>query len=118
MQMPHPPFTHHGNPPIPNPQPLPPTGALLGLLILAFAAAWDGVSTEVGIIVAIALPLVSLWANGLGAAFTLLADRFKLDPAITSVPLMTTIVDCTGLVVYFYLAKWILGLEMIQKLNL
>jgi Mg/Co/Ni transporter MgtE len=97
---------------------LPPTGALLGLLILAFAAAWDGVSTEVGVVVAIALPLVSLWANGLGAACTLLAVRFKMDPAITSVPLMTTIVDSTGLVVYFYLANWVLGLDVVQKLHL
>jgi Mg/Co/Ni transporter MgtE len=50
--------------------------------------------------------LVSLWANGLGALLTLLADRLKFDPAVTSVPFMTTIVDSTGLVIYFYIAKW------------
>ncbi|KIY98372.1 phosphatidylinositol glycan, class A [Monoraphidium neglectum] len=71
-------------------------GAVLGLAILGFSCVWSGISTEVGAAVAIALPLVSLWANGLGAFFTLLADRHGFDPAVTSVPLVTTIVDSTG----------------------
>lgn len=58
-----------------------------------------------------ALQLVSLWANFLGALLTLLADRMKFDPAVTSVPFMTTIVDSTGLIIYFYIAKWMLGIN-------
>lgn len=85
------------------------SGAVLGLCILAFSCSWSGISTQVGAAVAIALPLVSLWANGLGACFTLLADRHGFDPAVTSVPLVTTIVDSTGLVVYFYIAKLLLS---------
>lgn len=53
---------------------------------------------------------MSLWANGLGAFLTLAADRLRLDPAITAVPLMTTVIDSTGLVVYFHVAQWMLGL--------
>lgn len=87
------------------------TGCLLGLFILAFAAIWSGISTKVGAVVAIALPIVSLWANGLGALLTLMAHRYGFDPAVTSVPFMTTIVDSTGLVIYFYLAKVMLGLN-------
>lgn len=86
-------------------------GAVLGLAILGFSCLWPAISTPVGATVAIALPLVSLWANGLGAFFTLLADRLRFDPAVTSVPLVTTIVDSTGLVLYFYVAKWMLGLD-------
>jgi Mg/Co/Ni transporter MgtE len=85
-------------------------GALLGLAILAGSVAWDGISTEVGAAVAVALPLVSLWANGLGAFLTLLADRLKLDPAVTSVPAMTTLVDSTGLMLYFVVARWMLDI--------
>jgi Mg/Co/Ni transporter MgtE len=33
-----------------------------------------------------------------------------MNPAVTSVPLLTTIVDSTGLVIYFYIAKLLLGL--------
>lgn len=57
------------------------------------------------------LQLVSLWANGLGALLTLLAERLKFDPAITAVPLMTTCVDSTGLVIYFYVAQLVLGIH-------
>jgi Mg/Co/Ni transporter MgtE len=32
----------------------------------------------------------------------------RFDPAVTSVPFMTTIVDSTGLMLYFYIAKVIL----------
>ena len=86
-------------------------GALLGLLILGFSFAWSGISSQVGAVVAIALPLVSLWANGLGAFLTLMAERLRLDPAVTSVPFMTTIVDSTCLVIYFYIAKAMLGIR-------
>eukprot|EP00877_Chromochloris_zofingiensis_P006942 jgi/Chrzof1/2500/Cz11g17250.t1 len=86
-------------------------GAILGLSVLLFALVWNGISMQVGAAVAIALPLVSLWANGLGAFLTLLADRLRFDPAVTSVPFMTTIVDSTGLVIYFYIATWILNIQ-------
>lgn len=85
-------------------------GSILGLCVLGFSFVWSGISTQVGATVAMALPLVSLWANGLGALLTMLADRLKFDPAVTSVPFMTTIVDSTGLVIYFYIAKWMLGI--------
>lgn len=35
----------------------------------------------------------------------------RFDPAITAVPLMTTCVDSTGLVIYFYIAKLVLGIN-------
>ena len=55
------------------------------------------VSFNVGVVVCISLPLVSLWANLLGAALPLLAARLRRNPAVTSAPLMTTIIDSTGL---------------------
>lgn len=85
-------------------------GALLGLAILAFSFAWPGISPSVGAVVAVALPLVSLVANGLGAALTCTADRLRLDPAVTAVPFMTTLVDSLGLIIYFYLARLMLGI--------
>ena len=63
------------------------------------------VSINVGIVVAISLPLVSLWANLLGALLPLVASRLDRNPALTSAPLMTTIIDSSGLVIYFYVAQ-------------
>lgn len=49
--------------------------------------------------VAVSLPLVSLWANLLGGLFPLLAVWMGYNPAVTSAPLMTTVVDSSvGLV--------------------
>lgn len=47
----------------------------------------------VGLVVAVSLPLVSLWANLLGGLFPLLAVWMGYNPAVTSAPLMTTVVD-------------------------
>ncbi len=34
----------------------------------------------------------------------------RFNPAVTSAPLMTTVVDSSGLVIYFWIAKWILDI--------
>lgn len=39
-----------------------------------------------------------------------LAARLGANPAVTSAPLMTTIVDSSGLVIYFYVAKIFIGI--------
>ena len=39
----------------------------------------------------------------------LIARKSGIDPAVVSAPLVTTLVDATGLVIYFMMAKAILG---------
>eukprot|EP00244_Chara_vulgaris_P009881 TRINITY_DN4338_c0_g1_i1.p1 TRINITY_DN4338_c0_g1~~TRINITY_DN4338_c0_g1_i1.p1 ORF type:complete len:205 (+),score=30.30 TRINITY_DN4338_c0_g1_i1:230-844(+) len=85
-------------------------GGILGLLILVVAYLYQGISTRVGITVAVALPLVSLWANVLGGLFPLLAVKFGYNAAVISTPFMTTIVDSTGLVIYFIVAKALINI--------
>ena len=84
-------------------------GVVLGLLIFLLSAVWSGISQSVGVVVAVALPLVSLWSNLLGGLLPLLAAAMGRNPAVTAAPLMTTIVDSTGLVIYFLVAKVVLG---------
>jgi magnesium transporter len=38
----------------------------------------------------------------------LVAQRLKIDPALVSAPLITTLVDATGLAIYFTIAKVLL----------
>jgi magnesium transporter len=52
---------------------------------------------------------IILWANTLGALLPLLAARLRIDPAIVSGPVMSTLLDVTGLLIYFTLARMILG---------
>jgi len=51
-----------------------------------------------------------VWASGMGAILPLLATKLRIDPALVSGPLMSTLVDATGLIIYFIMARLILGL--------
>jgi magnesium transporter len=46
----------------------------------------------------------------IGSTLPLAAKRVGADPAVMSVPLITALVDASGLVVYFLIARAILGL--------
>jgi len=51
-----------------------------------------------------------LMAKTVGSVLPILAKRLRIDPAIMSAPLLTTIVDAVSLIIYFSIAKLILGL--------
>jgi magnesium transporter len=51
-----------------------------------------------------------LIAKILGSILPIAAKRIKIDPAIMAAPLITTIVDALSLIIYFSIAKIILGL--------
>jgi len=51
-----------------------------------------------------------LMAKTVGAVLPIFAKRLKIDPAIMSAPLLTTIVDAVSLIIYFSIAKTILSL--------
>lgn len=66
--------------------------------------------TSVGAAVAVALGLQVATSTLIGAVLPLGAARLKQDPALVASPALTTIVDITGLMIYFFTAKWMLGI--------
>lgn len=62
----------------------------------------------VGLTVALSLVGVVLWGTITGSLLPLLLRLFKFDPASASAPFVATLVDVTGLVIYFSLAAMIL----------
>lgn len=64
----------------------------------------------IGFAIAVALGLQVITATLIGAILPLIAARLKLDPAVVASPALTTVVDITGLVIYFLMAKLILGI--------
>jgi magnesium transporter len=62
------------------------------------------------ITVAVTILAICTWSTTVGALIPLAAQRFGIDPAVLSAPLITTLVDATGLVIYFQIAKAVLGL--------
>jgi magnesium transporter len=89
------------------------TGLLLGLAmaLIAFVRAMTwGSTTPLAETVAVAIFVIVIWANVLGAVLPLLAAKLGIDPPIVSGPVMSTLVDATGLFIYFSLAKFLLRL--------
>ncbi|MYW32330.1 magnesium transporter [Streptomyces sp. SID2119] len=78
--------------------------AALGLVLGTFF-----VSVKIALVVGITLVLICGWAATIGGAMPLLARRLRIDPAVVSAPMVTTLVDATGLVIYFLTAKAVLG---------
>jgi magnesium transporter len=88
------------------------TGIIVGLLVapVAFGQAllWH-VSTELAFTVAVTMFAICVWSTTVGSLVPITAQRFGVDPAVLSAPLITTLVDATGLVIYFTIAKLILS---------
>ncbi len=87
-------------------------GLLLGVVLglIAFGAGWWVAGLDVGIAVGLSVVLISVWATTVGSTMPLAAQALKIDPAVISVPLVTTLVDTSGLIIYFLVAGAILGL--------
>jgi magnesium transporter len=87
------------------------TGLLLGLgmagVAYVRALTW-GSTPALALTVSLAIFAIVVWANGLGSLLPLLAARLRIDPAIVSGPVMSTLVDATGLFIYFTIAHVIL----------
>jgi magnesium transporter len=86
-------------------------GILLGLLIgaagLVRALIW-GVTPEMALTVGITVAVICTWATTVAALVPIFASALRIDPTIISGPLMTTLIDGTGLIIYFSLASLIL----------
>lgn len=89
------------------------TGFLLGtaLACIAFVRAhFLGVEVALGLVVSLTCFAIVLWASMVAAVLPLILHRLKVDPAVVSAPFITTIVDGTGLVIYFTIARLLLNL--------
>ncbi len=88
-------------------------GLLLGggmATIAYFRALTWGSTQGLALTVAISIFTIVVWANGLGAFLPILAAKLKIDPTVVSGPVMSTLVDATGLFIYFTIARLMLGL--------
>lgn len=70
----------------------------------------DRVTLLVAGVVCLTLVMVVLVANIVGSTLPILADRLGLDPTVMASPFITTIVDAVSLVIYFNIAKLVLGI--------
>ncbi len=90
------------------------SGFLLGLMMGAggylFTALVWGSGLWISLVIAFTLLAICTWSNFIASCIPLVAGRIGLDPTLMSVPLITTLVDATGLIIYFSIATYLLGL--------
>jgi len=90
-------------------------GLILGTIGFLRIAVWSLFShlygphwPLIGLTVALALVGIVLWGTLAGAMLPFLLKRVGVDPATSSAPFVATLVDVTGLVIYFSVAFVIL----------
>jgi magnesium transporter len=90
-------------------------GAILGTIGFLRITLWSAFSDIygphwllIGITVSVALVGVVLWGTLSGSLLPFLLKRLGFDPAASSAPFVATLVDVTGLVIYFSVALVVL----------
>jgi magnesium transporter len=83
------------------------TGMLLAIA-MAFAAlirAWTlGVGPQITLTVTLTVAAIVLWSAFVSSILPLVLKKVRVDPAVVSAPMIATIVDGTGLMIYFVIA--------------
>ena len=90
-------------------------GAILGFIGFLRVALWAGVTTLygehwflIGLTIFFSLMGIVLWGSLSGSMLPLILRRFGVDPAAASAPLVATLVDVTGITIYFGIAMTVL----------
>lgn len=96
------------------------TGAILGLILglLGFirVGAWNVFTNlygehwlNIGLTIGFSVTGVVLWGTIMGSMMPLLLKKLGADPATSSAPFIATMVDVTGLIIYFSIAALLLN---------
>ncbi|WP_075880454.1 magnesium transporter [Vreelandella massiliensis] len=81
-------------------------------ITMAIAVAPIGImrgGEAVAVIVALSMVTIVLFGSLIGMCLPFVLERFKVDPATASAPLVTTLIDASGVVIYFSIASAILA---------
>lgn len=83
-------------------------GATMAIAVASLGVLRGG--PQIALIVASSMVLIVLLGSLIGMSLPFLLSRFKLDPATASGPLITSIADAAGVLVYFGIATQVLGI--------
>lgn len=87
------------------------TALLLGLtMAMGVALIASFRAPELIIVVSLTMVLTVLVGSLIGLLLPFIFTRIRLDPAAASAPLVTSIADIVGVMIYFSIAKWYFGL--------
>ena len=84
-------------------------GSILAIILFLGSHFLLDADIKTGITVTIALVSVIIIASLIGTSIPLILDKFGIDPALATGPFITTSNDICGILIYFSIAKLILG---------
>ncbi len=84
-------------------------GLILGIVLFFFTWFWYG-DIKSAVAIALSLFVVIIMAGIIGTFIPLFLDKRNIDPAIATGPFITTSNDIFGILIYFWIAKLILGI--------
>lgn len=79
-------------------------GVVMGALMFGRALLADQGTDEIALVVGITVLALTTWAATVGAILPIVLSKLKVDPAVVSAPFISSLVDSTGLMIYFTLA--------------
>ncbi|OOC48284.1 MULTISPECIES: magnesium transporter [Thioalkalivibrio] len=85
-------------------------GLSMGVAV-SLVGLWRG-GPEIALLVALSMTIIVTVASILGMLLPVVLNKFRLDPATASVPLVTSLADIGGILIYFTLATALLGLAI------
>ncbi|MEM8507137.1 MAG: magnesium transporter [Bacteroidota bacterium] len=84
-------------------------GVILAVMLLFFTWIWKG-KLDTAVAISLSLVVVIVVAGLIGTFIPLFLDKRNIDPAIATGPFITTSNDIFGILIYFWIAKLILGI--------
>ncbi|UMB59663.1 magnesium transporter [Lutibacter sp. A80] len=84
-------------------------GFVLAILLMSAGMFFLGFDFKVGLTVSISLVSVIIIASIIGTFVPIILDKRNIDPALATGPFITTSNDILGILIYFLIAKLILG---------
>jgi len=78
-------------------------GIALGLIISVWSYLWKG-QKMLSLVIGLSVLFIAVWANLVGSLLPIVLRKLHLDPAIVSSPMISTIMDASGLFIYFTIA--------------
>lgn len=90
------------------------SGLILGTMLGMFAF-WrvyliDGERNMIPVVIGLSILAISAWSNMIASVIPMVTKRLGIDPAVISAPLISTLVDATGLFIYLNIAIAVLNI--------
>jgi magnesium transporter len=95
-------------------------GVLLGAMLAAVALPIVSLvfDIQLAMVISISLLTICTWASFVGGLLPMVAKQVGIDPAVVSAPLITTLVDATGLIIYFLIARLVFAEQLLHATGL